>query len=119
MPLTENERNTYHVLKKYSSNNTDTFFFNIKRAHFVTEENYKILEGIKDGVAISGKYDGGFIRFKAKNIVIVFSNTYPNRSQLSKDRWRIFEISKDLKDIVEESTKCKKKQEEMSEKLNE
>ena len=89
MPLTENERNTFHVLKKYSSNNTDTFFFNIKRAHFVTEENYKILEGIKDGVATSGKYDGGFINFKKKNIVIVFSNQYPDRSQLSKDRWRI------------------------------
>ena len=28
---------------------------------------------------------------------------YPKKSQLSKDRWRIFKISKDLKDIVEEN----------------
>ena len=72
------------------------------------KENYQILEGIKDGVAISGKYDGGFVKFKEKNIVIVFSNKYPKKSHLSKDRWRIFEISKDLEDIVEESTKCDK-----------
>ena len=44
--------------------------------------------------------------FKEKNIVIVFSNKYPTKSHLSKDRWRIFEISKDLEDIVEKATKC-------------
>ena len=54
------------------------------------------------------------LKFKEKNIVIVFSTKYPDRSQLSKDRWRIFEISKDMEDLVEESTECKK-QEKMSE----
>ena len=54
------------------------------------------------------------VKFKEKNIVIVFSNKYPDRSQLSKDRWRIFEISKDLKDLVEKYKKCDK-QEEMPE----
>ena len=38
---------------------------------------------------------------KRKNIIIVFSTKYPNKSQLSKDKWRIFEISKDMEDLVE------------------
>ena len=66
MPLVENERNTFHVLKKYTSRKTDTFLFNIKRAQDITEENYQILEGIKGGAAISGKYDGSLLKFKGK-----------------------------------------------------
>ena len=61
-----------------------------------------------------GKFDGSLLKFKEKNIIIVFSNKYPNKSHLSKDRWRIFEISKDLKDLVEKSTECDK-QEKMPE----
>ena len=38
-------------------------------------------------------------------MVIVFSNEYPYKSHLSKDRWRIFEIAKDLEDIVEKDAK--------------
>ena len=99
IPLTENERNTFYVLKKYTSNNTDTFLFNIKRAQFITDKNYQILEEIKDCVVIYGNY---LLKFKEKKFVIVFSNQYPDRSQLLKDRWKIFEIFKDLKDIMEE-----------------
>ena len=74
IPLVENKRNTFHVLKKYTSNNTDIFLFNIPRAQYITNENYQILQQIKDGVAISGKYDSSLLKFKEKNIVIVFFN---------------------------------------------
>ena len=77
---------------------TDTFFFDIKRGQFITDKNYQILEEIKDGCAIYGNF---LLNFKRKNIVIVFSNQYPDRSQFSKDRWKIFEISKDMEDLVE------------------
>ena len=105
IPLVENERNTFHVLKKYTSRITDTFLFNIPKGQYMLKENYQILEQIKDGLAITGKFDSSLLMFKEKNIVIVFSNKYPDKSHLSKDRWRIFEITKDLEDIVEKDAK--------------
>ena len=71
MLLTKNYRNIVHVLKKNTSNLTDTFFFNIPRARFITDKNYQILQEIKDGCAIYGKF---LLKFKEKNIVIVFFN---------------------------------------------
>ena len=105
IPLVENERNTFHVLKKHTSRKTDIFLFNIPKAQYMTSENYQILEQIKDGCAITGKFNSSLLKFKEKNIVIVFSTKFPNKSHLSKDRWRLFVISKDLEDIVEWSYK--------------
>ena len=105
IPLVENERYTFHILKKYTSRIKDTFFFNIPKGQYMGNENYQILEQIKDGLAITGKFDSSLLMFKEKNIVIVFSNKYPDKSHLSKDRWRIFEITKDLEDIVEKDAK--------------
>ena len=60
-----------------------------------------ILESIKDGIAVTSKYNNNIIRFKVPNIVIVFSNTPPNTKELSKDRWTIFRILKDeLKEVT-------------------
>ena len=50
-------------------------------------ESYKVLESIKDGVGISGKYNSAELVFKTPNILIVFSNTEPNKSNLSIDQW--------------------------------
>ena len=75
-------------------------------------ENYKILEHIKDGKAMAGKFNSKLLKFKKPNIVIVFSNNEPNMSHLSMDRWRIFKISKDLEHLEErgvkqDKSKCK------------
>ena len=43
IPLVENERNIFPVLKKYTSNNTDIFLFNIPRARYITNKNNLIL----------------------------------------------------------------------------
>ena len=87
--------NVLHVLTKRPLSTTDIFLFNVPRA--ITHEtcNYYILESIKDGIAVSSKYNNNIIRFKVPNIVIVFSNTPPNTKELSKDRWKIFRILKD------------------------
>ena len=39
---------------------------------------YPVLESIKDGTAINGKYQSEVLRFKTPNIVIVFSNDDPD-----------------------------------------
>ena len=63
-------------------------------------DNYMILENIKDGSAIAGKYQSCKVRFKKPNIVIVFSNYGPETDALSEDRWNIFKISNDLSSLV-------------------
>ena len=34
------------------------------------------------------------LQFRTPNVVIVFSNAYPDMTQLSKDRWRVYYINK-------------------------
>ena len=93
--------NVLHVLTKRPLSTTDIFLFNEPRA--VTHEscNYSILESIKDGTAVSSKYNNDVMRFKIPNIVVVFSNHMPSTKELSKDRWKIFRIvMAGLKDIT-------------------
>ena len=51
-----------------------------------------IVTDIKDGFAISTKYDSKQLRFNTPNIVIAFANSMPVRTKVSSDRWCIFEI---------------------------
>ena len=79
MELTENARDTFHVIRKLCSTQTDTFLFNIPRKQYMPHKNYKILENIKDGRAVAGKFNSQKLLFKKPNIVVVFSNTEPNK----------------------------------------
>ena len=101
LELCENSRNTFHILGKLCSTNTDIFLFNLPRGGYLGTEQYKILESIKDGSAVDGKYNSQKLYFKKPNVLIVFANNEPNRSKLSKDRWIILKISKDLAELVE------------------
>ena len=64
------------------------------------DQNYAVLEHIKDGCAVSSKYNSIILNFKTPNTLIVFSNSRPDTSSLSKDRWKIYSIDDDdgLKD---------------------
>ncbi len=53
--------------------------------------SYKAIEEIKNGLIMSGKYEGGQYTFKAPH-VIVFSNEYPDYLKFSIDRWNIYDI---------------------------
>ena len=64
----------------------DIFLFNEPRATWHELCNYSILESIKDGSAVSSKYNNDVMRFKIPNVVVVFSNHMPNTRELSKDR---------------------------------
>jgi len=93
--------NVLHVLTKRPLSTTDIFLFNEPRAVTYESCNYSILESIKDGTAVSSKYNNDVMRFKIPNIVVVFSNHMPSTKELSKDRWKIFRIvMAGLKDIT-------------------
>ena len=55
---------------------------------------------------MTGKYNSKRLIFKKPNVVMVFSNKAPNKSKLSNDGWKIFKISKDLKNLVENGQGC-------------
>ena len=48
--------------------------------------NYGVLESLKNGLIVSGKYEGGTFVFPSPH-VIVFSNSAPDMSKFSQDRW--------------------------------
>ena len=101
LELSENSRNTFHILGKVCSTNTDIFLFNLPRSKYLSSEQYEILESIKDGFALDGKFNSPILYFKKPNVLIVFSNREPNREELSKDRWIILKISEDLRELTE------------------
>lgn len=50
--------------------------------------NYGLLEELKNGIIMSGKYEGGTFVFPIPH-VIVFSNSEPDQTKFSQDRWKI------------------------------
>ena len=86
----------YLALSKRPLTTTDIFMFNDGRASSEDAKPcYSVLEAIKDGTAINGKYHSEVVRFKTPNVVFVFSNVDPDVMQLSRDRWQILSITKD------------------------
>jgi hypothetical protein len=84
------------LLSKQPLVNMDIFLFNDVRATSVeTEPCYNLLEMIKDGRGVSSKYRTQIIQFRVPNVVMVFSNQYPDVSQLSSDRWMIYNIKEE------------------------
>ena len=82
------------LLSKLPLVNMDKFLFNDVRATSVeTEPCYNLLEMIKDGRGVSSKYNTNIVQFRTPNVVIVFSNAYPNVKQLSEDRWDVYNIT--------------------------
>ena len=56
--------------------------------------SYGVLEQLKNGMIYSGKYEGGRCIFKSPH-VIVFSNSLPDTSEMSADRWHIVNIDEE------------------------
>lgn len=53
--------------------------------------NYGLLEELKNGLIMSGKYEGGTFVFPSPH-VIVMSNSAPDFSKFSQDRWKIIDL---------------------------
>jgi hypothetical protein len=91
-----------HVLSKRSLMTTDTFLFDVGKANTDHGVNYELLEKIKNGRIVAAKFDSKELKFKTPNTVVVFSNEKPDVSELSKDRWKIFQIrDNDLIDLTD------------------
>ncbi len=50
--------------------------------------SYQAMEGIKNGLFYSGKYEGLMVRFNSPHL-LVFANAPPDKTKLSADRWII------------------------------
>lgn len=53
--------------------------------------SYQGIEEVKNGIFFSGKYKGGMVIYNNPH-VIIFANFPPDRSKLSKDRWKVYNI---------------------------
>ena len=95
LDLRNKTANILHTLSKRPLQTTDIFVFNDTRASDNLNQNYAVLEHIKDGCAVSSKYNSNIINFKTPNILLVFSNNRPDTSHLSSDRWNVYSINKD------------------------
>ena len=84
-----------HTLSKRNLSFLDIFIFNIPRSFDTEHVPYSFLEDIKDGKAISSKYNSRELKFVTPNIVIVFSNDAPYADKLSSDRWMRYNIAGD------------------------
>ena len=91
-----------HILGKRSLMTTDIFLFDVGKARTEDNMNYELIEQIKNGRTLAGKFDSKELKFHTPNIIVVFSNEMPEVDQLSKDRWKIFQIrDEDLLDATE------------------
>ena len=61
----------------------------------LSNQIHSFLEDIKDGKAISSKYNSRELKFVTPNIVIVSSNDAPYADKLSSDRWMRYNIAGD------------------------
>ena len=72
-------------------------------------DNYELLEKIRNARIVSFKRDSKELKFNTPNTVIVFSNKKSDVTEVSKDRWVIFQIKDDDLFDVREGLKKKKK----------
>ena len=91
-----NNASIFQALRKCPIVTADIFLFNIGKSKKKFDViNYDALEAIKDGEAFASKYDSQQLKIRVPNVVMVFSNSPPNISQLAKVRFEVFYIEKD------------------------
>jgi len=76
----------------------NTMFFNLARKYSDKEAIYEVLEMVSDGHITSTKYAGRNL-FLNRMHIVVFANFHPKTECLSADRWRIWRISPDGRDL--------------------
>ena len=69
----------------------------MERVDYLYNEQYKLLESIKDGTSINAE---DILNLSKPNIFIVFSKMELDREKLTEDRWTILKISEDLTHVT-------------------
>lgn len=102
------EGNIQHALRRQveSTGNPVTIMVLDFPRHRSLSNAYGIIESIKNMLFFSGKYQSGMVDLEVPSHMIVFSNTCPDLSKLSLDRWdlRVFksaDISRDIDELIE------------------
>ena len=75
----------------YAYDGQDTVAFNLTRC---TEGrvNYTAMEALKDGLLFSAKYESEPKVYPTPPAMVVMSNTLPDYSSMSLDRWRVLSL---------------------------
>ena len=91
-----NNASIFQALRKCPIVTADIFLYNIGKSKKKFDViNYDALEKIKDGEAFASRYNSQQLKIRVPNVVMVFSNSPPNISQLAKVRFEVFDIEKD------------------------
>ena len=91
-----NNASIFQALRQCPIVTADIFLFNIGKSKKKFEViNYDALENMKDGEAFASKYDSQQLKIRVPNVVMIFSNSPPNISQLAKVRFEVFHIIND------------------------
>jgi hypothetical protein len=110
MPFAARSKDILHAMLQVVDITTDIFLFNIPKDVNTRNISVKLLENIKDGKALAEKFVSKIVRFRTPNVVMVFSNGYPDtRRALTSGRWLIFKINREmqLEDVTEAKLKRK------------
>ncbi len=73
-------------------NNPFTFILNVPRDMPARHVKYRALEGVKDGLLTSPKYESQTLLFNSPH-VWVFANEMPDMTCMTDDRWEVYKIS--------------------------
>lgn len=73
-------------------NSPFTFIMNIPRDMPARHVKYRALEGVKDGLITSSKYESQTLLFNSPH-VWVFANEMPIVETLTVDRWEVYKIN--------------------------
>ena len=90
--IKKNSEGILHALSKRIVSLIDWFIFNVPRCFYFDDIPYHMLEEIKDGKAVSTKYESSILDLNTPNIVVVFSNERPEERKMSRDRWSVYNI---------------------------
>lgn len=89
----------HRIAKAFDENEAiDLVVFDVPRCS-IEFINYSVIEKIKDGQVVSGKYEGAQCVFPSPH-VIIFANEQPSYSQLSSDRWVVTNIGRSLGELL-------------------
>ena len=88
--IKKNSDGILHALSRRIVSLIQLFLFNIPRSFNMEDFPYGFIEEIKDGNAVSTKYNSSILDIKIPNCVVVFSNELPDLTKMSKDRWTVY-----------------------------
>ena len=81
--LKASSKNICHALTKHPLATADIFLFNLGKSKKNFENvNYEMLEDLKDGDAFAKNYDCQKLKIKTPNVVMVFSNHFPETEEI-------------------------------------